>query len=175
LDKSKINNESNERGPLSGEYTYNNLRRTLRNYMVSEVTGVISGNPKMLSEIGITPDANGNMSISNVSKFNDAATSNVQKISDLFNLSDGVAEKIGNLLENYVIYGGIVDDNKSYIDIKVGSVERQIIRLEERLSRKEVYYRRQFAMMQDMLSAISTQQSITQKFLGSSNNFNLLA
>lgn len=173
-DKSKINNESKERGPLSGEYTYNNLRRTLRNYMVSEVAEVISGNPKMLSEIGITPDTNGNMSISNESKFNDAAASNIQKVSDLFNLSGGVAEKIKNLLENYVIYGGIVDDNKSYIDIKVGGIERQITRLEERLSRKEVYYRRQFAMMQDMLSAISTQQSITEKFLGSYSNLNML-
>ena len=53
-DKPSVDPETNKRGELAGDFTFLKLKINLRTIISSPVSSITSGNPALLSEIGIT-------------------------------------------------------------------------------------------------------------------------
>jgi flagellar hook-associated protein 2 len=131
------------------------------------VTSVVSGNPELLSEIGITIDSTGHLSLSDTAKF-DSAAADMQKVSDLFNTSDGIAVQVKATLDRYVTTGGIVDGSTNSVSSRIDYVNKQIDRWEERLVLKEKQLREEFGRLQEALSRIQSQQAFFNSWFSSS-------
>lgn len=159
-EKSKVDPETSTRGVLSGESTYTFLRTNLRSIFTSTITGVSSGNPQNLFEIGITSASDGTLSISDAEEFESVLSTGAGKISDLFNNStDGVATQIKAFLNDWIKVGGVLDHSQDTVADRIKNLDRQMGRFDERLGRREAQLRLQFARMQQISLLLGRQQA----------------
>ena len=162
--KSSIDMSTKTRGPLAGNATFTSLRSQLLEKLSGQVTGLTAGNPDYLNEIGITFNSSLKASLSDTSKFNSAMTSNSKSVEDLFNSTNGIANKIQTLLTPFVestssTRGSIINETKTTISKQITDINTRITRMEERLKIKENQYRQQLYKMQDMLNNLVLQGS----------------
>lgn len=169
-EKMAVDPDSGIRGQLSGDFTFINLRLNLRTIVSSEVTGIQSGNPSLISEIGIEPDDDGKLSIIDTDAFEEALAANVNKVADLFNSSNGITAQLYDLITPFTTTGGIIDNDNSTLDERVEHFDTRIGNLEKRLEWKEQSYRRQFIKLQQAYDALSIQQSIASVINSSVNS-----
>ena len=162
-EKSKIDIESNKRGYLAGEPTYSQLKFKLRWLISGPVEGVKEGNPSLLSEIGIKMNKDGTLKISDDEKLTEAIENNNEAVSDLFNLENGIGNRVNNLLESFVRTGGIVDTSKKMISQRIDNIDKRIDSIEQHLRIKEEDLRRKFINLQKTLSMLNSQQAIISK------------
>ena len=149
-DKSKIDSETNIRGPLAGDSTYSYLRYSLRNIFTGKVSDVNSGNAEHLFEVGITAANDGTLSFTDDEKFENALAAGSSNISDLFNSTDGIATQVEEFLEDFVKVGGIIDDSKTSMADRIKILDKRIERFDARLAKREVQLRKQLAHMQQV-------------------------
>jgi len=162
--KSQVDTSSYERGRLSGQTTYTSLVRRINSIILDEITGIDSGKPNTLREIGITFDSNHNLSISDSTEFTNALIDNPDAFEAIFNSTDGVATRIEELLEPYVESSGIIDDTMDSISNRVGRLEDRIDDLNDRLSQKEEQLSKKFNSMFESLVMLRQQYSTVQMF-----------
>lgn len=156
-DKSKVDPKTSARGPLAGDSTYSFVRFSLRNIFTGKVSGIDSGNPEHLFEVGITAAADGTLSFTDEEKFENALAAGSSKVSDLFNSTNGIATQVKSFLKSFVKTGGIIDDSKKSIQARIKSLDSRIKRFDERLARREVQLRKQFAKMQQVSTLLGGQ------------------
>ena len=162
--KSSIDTSTKTRGPLAGNATFTSLRSQLLEKLSGQVTGLTAGNPDYLNEIGITFDSSLKASLSDTAKFNSVITSNSKSVEDLFNSTNGIANKIQTLLTPFVestssTRGSIIYETKTTINKQITDINTRISRMEERLKIKENQYRQQLYKMQDLLNNLVLQGS----------------
>lgn len=163
-DKSSVNTSTKTRGPLAGNTTFTSLRSQLFQKLTEQVSGITSGNPDYLYEIGITVSKYLKVSLSDTTKFDNAIASSSKVVEDLFNSTNGVAKKIENLIKPYVESSSsdrdsIIDETKEVISNQITDLDTRISRMETRLKIKENQYRQQFYKMQDLLNNLVLQGS----------------
>jgi flagellar hook-associated protein 2 len=157
--KSAVDPKLNVRGPLAGETTYTFLRSNLRSLMSNQVSGLATGQPQYLHEIGIEAATDGKLSIKDDEKFEDALAASSTYVSDLFNSSNGVAAQIKSFLESYVKVGGILDDSVESNRDRITGIDGRISRFDQRLAQREFQLRQQFAKMQETAQLLGGQSS----------------
>ena len=150
------------RGPLAGEPAYVTLVSNLRSEVGSSVSGVQSGNPALLAEVGITAASDGTLSISDMTKFDSAIETKLSGVIDLFASSGGVSTRLIARLDGFVNTGGLIDGSLSTVTSKVSSINQQIAALQNRLDRREATLRKQLVELQKALSVLSGQRFILQ-------------
>lgn len=150
---------------LAGDMTFNNLRIDLRTIAVGQVTSVVSGNPKILSDIGITAASNGTLSISDSAKFDDALTADVAKVADLFNSTNGIAVQLQTKLDGFVSSTGIVQNAKDGVNDSIKSATDRIDRFNERLDRRANQFRAEYLKALEAIAKVQQQQQSLQGLL----------
>ncbi|MFQ5649941.1 MAG: flagellar filament capping protein FliD [bacterium] len=158
-EKQAVDPDNNTRGVLAGESTYSYLRSNLRSIMTSKVSGISSGNPEHLFEIGITAASDGTLSFTDSTKFESALAAGSSQVSDLFNSTSGIAVQIKNFLNDFIKVGGVLDDSQDSISDRMTSIDTQLARFDERLARREAQLRRQLSKMQETAQLIGGQQA----------------
>ncbi len=161
-DKSSVNTIAKTRGPLAGNATFTSLRSQLFQKLSEQITGLTSGNPDYLNEIGVTISSSLKASLSDTTKFDNAITSNSKAVEDLFNSTNGVAKKIETLLKPFVessssIRNSLIDETKNVINKQIEDIDVRMDRMETRLKLRENQYRQQFYKMQELLNNLVLQ------------------
>ena len=159
-EKSKINSETYERGPLSGDFAITNLRYELRNAVSRSVTGLEPGTYNMLASIGIDLSRDGEMSIVNGDKLEKALSESSSEVIDMFVSPNGVAKKLESLLNRFAGTSGVIERSKRGINSKISYIDKQIKSYEERLTIREQSLRNEYTNLQKTLSALNSQQSM---------------
>jgi flagellar hook-associated protein 2 len=171
-DKTSVDTTNFVRGDLVGEYAYGNLKFSMRTIVSGRVSSVESGGPSLLSQIGITIARDGTLKISDENKLKEYIDKGDSSISNLFSSEKGVATKIDALLNNYIRTGGIVDDDKKLLSVKIGNINKRIADFESRLKIREDTLRREFMGLQKLLSTLNSQQSMVQSSMFNYSNLN---
>jgi flagellar hook-associated protein 2 len=169
--KSAVDPDTGTRGDLAGDFTFTNIRTNLRLIVSSAISSVQENNPELLSRVGIEPDDDGNLSITDEDTLDDVLDVNVDKVADLFNSENGIAAQISDLLKPFTNTGGIIDDNTKVLERRVSSINTRISNWEQRLSYLEQNYRDQFTKLQQAFVAITNQQSLIQMITSTVGSF----
>lgn len=164
-EKTHVDPETHERGPLSTDFTYRGIISDFRSIVGSEVTSTASSDYNLLYDIGIEASQDGTLSITDSSKFQSALEVNPQYVSDLFRGSDGVAQKLEDYIDSYVRTGGIIDATKEQINNSISHVNDRIKYMDELLSKKEKQYFDEFSKMQQTMLILQNQQAFFSSFL----------
>ena len=163
-DKTGLDPYTKARGVFAGNTTFTNLRDQLFKKLTEQVTGLTSGDPDYLNKIGITFNSSLKASLSDTSKFNSAISSNSKAVENLFDSTNGIANKIVTLIKPFAestssSTGSIIDETKNVLSKRVTSIETSIARMETRLKIRENQYRQQLYKMQDLLNTAVLQGS----------------
>ncbi|MBO8130486.1 MAG: flagellar filament capping protein FliD [Candidatus Marinimicrobia bacterium] len=163
-ENTQINPDTYNRGLLTDELTYKNIIYDLRNYIMSEVTGVTNTDYNYLFKIGIEPDEDGKLSIADSEEFEEALEANYTNVSDLFRATDGIATRIKDYIERFVTVGGTIDKSINNLESQISSVEDRIDAWDEILAKREQQLRDEFAKLQEMMTSLTYQLNYFSNF-----------
>jgi flagellar hook-associated protein 2 len=118
-----------------------------------------------LSSIGITANSDGQLSISDSTKFETALNSSTKNVSDVFNNStDGIAAQLETLLESFTSASGSINASQQRLDDNILQINDQLNRFDERLERRRIQLTNEFAKMQELMASLGRQQSFISQF-----------
>jgi len=156
------------RGPFLGDSLPTSLRTNMVNYTYEEVTGLTSGALTKLSEIGISFDSSSGLSITDSTTLEDKIKNKINEVADLFNSTNGVANKLYNLIDPYVGTSGYLqnyqdslDSNVSYLNDRISSIQKQIDKSAETLRGK---YEKMQQQLLEIMAAQNFMNQISQGF-----------
>jgi len=169
--KTSVDPTNNVRQILAGDGVFLGLRMRLRTTIAGVVSSVQSGNPSLLSQIGITAAADGSLSISDTAKFDEMVSTNPSAVTDLFSSSGGVATQLNTLLNGFVSVSGVIQTTSDSISSQVTYLTDRITKGDDIISKKADAFRDQYARVQSTLQMLTEQQqfinSIVQSMLTS--------
>lgn len=163
----EIDPDTYKSGILSSDIIYRNITNDLRNIISSTVANVDNSNYSKLYNIGIEPDDNGKLSIEDADKFEAALKANPDYVSDIFNVSDGIATQLEDYLDTYIKTGGTIDNSKRNIEDNLINLNDRIDLMDEILARREEQLRNEFSKLQELMTTLSNQQNYFNMFLNS--------
>lgn len=167
-----VNETTYTRNALAGESIVRTLRTNLINIVLEEVSGITSGDPASLSEIGITFNDNLKLTVSDSTTLRDFLTSSPTKVSNLFQGSNGIATRIYNTLDAYTdTYDGLIDNRIEVLEEQVDDVDTRIKRFNDRLEVKEAQYRTQLTALQNLYIQVVQQQALMNRIISSAQQF----
>ncbi len=155
--KTSVNPDNKTREILASDQLFKGLKIDMRSLMGSVVTSVSAGNPSLLSDIGIKANSDGTLSLSDSAKLDDALASDVRKVSDLFNSSDGLAVRLSSLLQGFTSFGGQIDIARDGTQGQLTNIRAALTRTNAQIDRKVEAFRLQFEALQSALNRISLQ------------------
>ncbi len=163
--KTAVDGSTGVRQILSGDSVFINLRLKLRTTVEGFVTNLNPENPGSLSQIGITAAKDGTLSISNSSALDEALTNNPNKVTDLFNSSNGIAVRLKDLLQNFISSGGVVDKSNDGINTQIKNLDNRIKLTEVQINKKVNNFRNDLNKIQNILSMITQQQQLVRNIM----------
>ncbi|HAP36940.1 MAG TPA: hypothetical protein DCQ28_13790 [Bacteroidetes bacterium] len=157
--KTSTDPTNNSRQVLAGDSTFVGLKIDLRNIISSVVPSVASGNPKMLSDLGIVIGRDGTLTLQNADIL-DQKLSKVTAVSDIFNSTSGVATRIQTVLKNMLsASAGQLDVSVKTTSTQITNYTDQIARFDKRLDKHVEKYRNDFLKLQAVMAQVSQQQA----------------
>ncbi len=158
-------------GRLAFDPNLRSVKQQMVNIVLDEVPGM-SGAIKSLNDIGIELDKNGQFIISSFSattlpsgeeKLSGALENNLEEVGKLFASSDGIANKMSELIKSYTDSDGTLTSRATALNKQLEEVEQGYVDLEERLRDYESTLRKRFTF----LDATVSQYNATSSYLTS--------
>ncbi len=164
-DKTAVDSDTRVRQILAGDFMFRNLRSNIRAIGSGVVSSVKAGNPRLLSDIGIKTNSDGTLSVSDVSALNNALDSDITKVSDLFNSSNGLAVQLKSLVDGFVSTKGQLNRTTDSLTRQVKSLTDQITRFDAQLDIRVNKFRDDFASAQSAYQLAIQQQQMVQRIM----------
>ncbi|MBI5473874.1 MAG: flagellar filament capping protein FliD [Ignavibacteriae bacterium] len=159
--KTSVNPDNKTREILASDQVFKTLRINMRTIIASSVTSVTAGNPTLLAEIGIKTNSDGTLTLSDTTKFDEALASNVTKIADLFNSSNGLAGQLNTLIESFTASGGQIQIAQDGASNQLANITTSLTRTNAQIDLKVASFRKQYESLYSAMTRISLQsQSI---------------
>jgi len=162
-DEMKINTDDDTRGELAGDFIYTNLRLNIRSTVSAVFEDAEEGAPALLSEIGIEIGDDGTLSIDDMDELEDAIEEDPEVIIELFSGTNGLANRLDDVIEQFTITGGTIDRNISSAASQKESVESQISQYESRLKIVEANLRAKYTELERTLTLLNSQQALLER------------
>jgi flagellar hook-associated protein 2 len=151
-------------GDLRGQPLVRELSLSLRRATSLRVSSVEPGELSTLAEIGIAIGRDGSLSLANPSKLKEKLSDGAEQVAQLFDVSDGIANRIEELVDDFLAGSGPLSLIRRQNEEKIKRLDVRILREESRLELRESAIRRDLAKIQELISAIGIQQQIVQGF-----------
>jgi flagellar hook-associated protein 2 len=132
-----INPDSGNKGPLQGMRSVRNLSLTLRQSALLGLSSVEEGQISKLSEMGIGFENDGTMKIEDEDLLEEILTDRPEEISNYFTAEDSPIQTIKSQLLSYTEDDGIMDALEEGVDLKMERLDKRIEKEEKYLSEYE--------------------------------------
>jgi len=162
-EKTGIDSSTRERGVLSGRYTYQNLKIRMRTIVSQKVSGIESGKPQTIRDLGIKTNTDGTLEIDDEDKLEEALEQGPTTVSDLITSENGIGTQLKSEIYSFTRTGGTIDDTTRGISNLETNYNKSIERYESRLKFREEALRKQFAELQKTLTILNSQQVMLQR------------
>jgi flagellar hook-associated protein 2 len=161
----KLNLKDGVRAVLSGDTTLVSLRSNLRSIVSGKVTTTSDSSVNMLSQIGLKINDDYTISWDDADKFSDMVEDSSFKISDLFNTTNGIANKLKSLIKPYTKTNGTLDIKKDRTSDQIESIADRIVTLQTQIDKKVEAYRKKYENLVTTLNNLNSQQSTMNSLL----------
>ncbi len=152
------------RGPFLGDSLPTSLRTSMINYAYEEVTGLTSGALTKLSEIGISFDSSSGLSITDSTTLEDKIKNKNSEVADLFNSTNGIANKLYNLIDPYVGVDGYLQNYQDSLDSNISYLNDRISAIQKQIDKSANTLRDKYEKMQQQLLDIIAAQNFMNQF-----------
>ena len=148
-----INAETGNKGPLQKYRTIRTLSTTLRQTALLNADDISSGNVQNFTDLGISFENDGKMVIDDADKLNQVLQDNPEQIAAFFGDESSPIAAILSQSESFTESGGILSSLEDSLDDKIDNLDRLIEREEDYLIEYEEEQRRIFNELDAMLEA----------------------
>lgn len=148
-----INAETGNKGPLQKYRTIRNYSTTLRQTAILNATGITSGNVANFADFGISFENDGEMKIDDADLLDQILTDSPEQIAAFFQDATSPIATILSQSESYTQSGGILSSLEDSFDDKIDNLDRLIEREEDYLLDYEEEQRRIFNELDALLEA----------------------
>ena len=148
-----INAETGNKGPLQSYRTVRNLSTTMRQTAILDASGITSGGIINFSQFGIGFEKDGEMKIADADALNQILTDSPEQIAAFFQDASSPLQTMKAIAESYTEANGILSNLEDSFEIKIDRLDRLIKREEDYLARYEENERRTFNELDAMLEA----------------------
>ena len=162
--QSAVDAKAGTRGMFASDSTIRGLRFDLRSMATNQVSSIVTGNPSVLAQIGITTGSDGTISISDSTKFQAALAADPSQVASLFNSTSGISTRMQSRLKSFVTFGGFVDSAKKGINSQMTYLTTRINRTNDKIAKDVATYRDQFAKITALLQQQASQQQMLALF-----------
>ncbi|MFC1477261.1 flagellar filament capping protein FliD [candidate division KSB1 bacterium] len=167
--KTRVNTTDGTRGTLAGDFTYTKLRLDIRTIVSTPVSGVKSGNPELLTKIGIKINTDGTLTLDDEEALEDTIQEDSDAVTDLFTGTNGLSNQLNTVIEKFTNAGGTIDKTVTTVKNQTETVTKQISRNEGRTKIQENALRQKFTQLERALTLLNSQQALLQRYGFSSN------
>jgi flagellar hook-associated protein 2 len=151
-EKTFLNGETGNRGPLQNERSVRNLSFSLRQAASLPVDSLAGSGVNTLSSIGIDVERDGTLKVDDSAALDEALTENPQAVADLFSADDGIAAALNQRIDQYISDdSGVFKSIESGIDGRLDRLDDRIQNEDERLVQEEESLRAEFAELQQII------------------------
>jgi flagellar hook-associated protein 2 len=162
-DVTEFDPATGEAAVLLGDSTTRSLQNQIRTTISDTVSGV-TGAFSTLVDIGITTNSDGTLTIDNT-KLDDALTSDMDSVAELFSSTNGVATKLDSIVNEYVKFDGLLDKKTQGLNATIVDINEDLEALQLRLDALESRLLAQFSAMDAIVAELtSTSNFLTQQF-----------
>lgn len=148
-------------GVLAGDGTVRRMLEQMRSILSTPATG---GSLSYLAEIGITSNVDGTLNLNN-SKLTDALNSSYSDVVNLLSSSSGVATRFADWATTVTEPGGLIDARTNTINDSITDYNKQISRLESRMTALQKQYTTTYTNLNIMLLSMNqTSSYLTSQF-----------
>lgn len=162
----QFNSSTGKDGVLSKDFAYHNLGSDLRDITQGEVTDITYSQYNLLYDIGIEADQQGKLSIVDDEKFTTAIDTNSKYVSDIFNGSDGIANRVKDYVDKYTKNNGTISQSKKGLNTQITNLNDRLDLENTLLDQKSKQLFSEFSKMQQVMSTLQSQQSFFGLFTG---------
>lgn len=141
-------------GALIGDAALRNVQSSLRTQIYSRIDGVTTSF-STLAEIGVNTDVDGKLSL-NEEIFDQVVKSDFDGLGQLFASDDGLANKLGAILDGYVSDSGIIESKTTGLQNSIDSIADQREILSRRLESLQARLLSQFSALDTLVSSLTT-------------------
>ncbi len=133
---------------LRADRALQSFRSRLRGTVSEAVSSSGSGNPSLLTELGITIGSDGTLSITNKEKLDGLLADNPQKVADLFTGNDGVAAKLDAVLNGFLGESGLINTRTTDLRSQIVSVDSRSKEVQKRIDAQAEGLRKEYENLQ---------------------------
>ncbi len=151
-EKTFLNGETGNRGPLQNERSVRNLSFSLRQAASLPIDSLAGNEINTLASIGIELERDGSMKVEDSEALDKALAENPQAVADLFSADDGIAAALNQRIDLYISDdSGVFDSIESGIEGRLDRLDDRIQNENEYLAREEESLRAEFAELQQII------------------------
>ena len=162
-----IDGESGNKGPLQGMRSIRNLSINLRMTGINSLSGAGTDQLDSLSDMGISFENNGNMTIDDEDKLMEALNERSDEVMTFFSSENSPIAQMKSQAETYTKSGGLISSLESGIDQKIDRLDRRIASEERYLEGYEERQRQQFNELQLIIAQGEEQYNKVMSFRSS--------
>lgn len=151
--------EDGDRGIFVGNSSALSLLQKFSTIATNKVDGITSGDLSSLTEIGISFDPLSGLSISSSSTLEDAISNTPDQVEAIFNSTNGIANQLYDVVDNYVGVDGVIGNLVDSYDKSVSYYTNKIASSESSIDKGAEVLRSKYEQLQIQLSAIYEAQS----------------
>lgn len=159
-----IRSETGAGGDFRGDPTYSLLGIELRSIAGSRVAGTSTTDYDRLLEIGIDVKNDGTLFFEDAEKFEAALAANPQLVSDIFNVSDGIATQMRDFVVGYTRTSGLISSSQRSVDTTIRHQNERLDTFDDRLERRVARFRSEMVRLQTALAQVRAQAAFFQTF-----------
>ena len=156
--KTDVDGDLNIRADFAGDTIMTGLKFGMRNDVALQITGQPSGAPSYLSDLGITIEDDGSLTLEDEDKLTSALQDDSAAVKSFFSGTDGLATRLKDRLDTYLGSDGLIDNRLDSVDSRISRLDDRIADFEDRLTAREDQLRTQFAQLQQTLALFQGQQ-----------------
>jgi len=138
----------NQNEAMKNEPSIRNVNTRIRSTVSQEITGLGVGKPNRLSDIGMSVNSTGQLSISNDEIFTNALKKSQTDVANLFTSSNGFAAKLRESISSFLGTDGIITSRNQSISTQISSLETNRKNLQSRIDRQADSLRKQYESIQ---------------------------
>lgn len=128
-------------GAIGGLYSQ------VRQLSTERVTSVEDGKPNYLSNIGISVDSVGNLTIGDKDRLKELLKENPQQVADMFTSSDGFVAKLNNIFERFKGDNGLIKQRTLSLSTQINDQQKRIDSQRATIDRQAETVRKQYSSL----------------------------
>jgi flagellar hook-associated protein 2 len=149
--------DSKKAGPLLGDAMLRGIETDLRSKLTGAVSG-LTGTYQSLASIGITTQKDGTLNLDG-DKLGKALSADFDGIAKLFASENGVAKRVGTVLDNTLASEAQINTRTKALNTKSVSLQKEAVDLEARMAEVAKRYNAQFNALDSLLANLSSQSN----------------